>query len=102
MTLSDDEWQRLASPSAPGRASRPPGGGAGLADETTPLPLPGCVVRSRACASLLRPAAPSRLALPPSPPPPSGDVVASRPQGRAPQPDSRAADRGRLRPWVKG
>ncbi len=71
----------------------------GPADESTPLPPPVCVVHSRACASPLRSAAPSRLALPPSPQPPAGDLLASRPQGRTPQPDSRAPDRGRPRPW---
>jgi hypothetical protein len=76
-----------------------PAAALGLADETTPLPPPVCVVRSRACASPLRSAAPSRLALPPSPPPPFGEVLTSRPQGQAPLPDSRAPDRGRPRPW---
>ena len=33
-----------------------------------------CVARPRACASLLRSAVPSRLAHPPSPPPPLGGV----------------------------
>src|ERR1700722_6796561 len=54
-----------------------------------------CAVRSRACASPLPSAAPSRLALPPSPPPPVGDVFPPRQRGRAPQPDFRGPDRSR-------
>src|SRR6516165_12826971 len=83
-------------------STRPAGSGpdqAGQdADEATPSPPVG-VVRSRACASPLQSAAPSRLVLPLSPTPPVGDLLESRPQGRAPQPDSRAPDRGRPRPW---
>ena len=48
----------------------------------TPLPPPGGVVRSRACASPLRSAAPSKLALPLSPSLPVGDLLESRPVGR--------------------
>jgi hypothetical protein len=57
-------------------------------------------MRSPACASPLRSSAPSTPALPPSPPPPAGDVLESRPHGRAPQsPYSPAPDRGHSRPW---
>ena len=67
---------------------------------TTPLPPSVGVVRSRTCASPLRSAGPSRLALPPSPPPPVGDVLDSRPEGEAPQHDSRPPDQGRPRLWA--
>lgn len=66
------------------------------------IPLRPCVrvVRPRACASPSRSAVPSRPVLPPSPPPPAGDVLVSRAQGQAPQSsDSRSPDLGRSRPW---
>jgi hypothetical protein len=77
-----------------------------LSPKPDPFPMTGvtlreasvCVTRSRACASLLRSAAPSRLALPPSPPQPLGAALAARPQGREPHPYSRVPDWGRGRP----
>jgi hypothetical protein len=55
--------------------------------------LPPSLCQRRAFTSLRQPflsAAPSRPALPSSPPPPVGDGLASRPQGQAQSPDSRA------------
>ena len=89
------EGNRLPSTRPPGSEPDQAGQDAG---EATPLPPSVGVARSRACASPFQSAAPSRLALPLSPTPPVGDLLESRPQGRAPQPDSRAPDRGRPRP----
>src|SRR5262249_3743757 len=111
-SIRDCTCQRPAPANVPGSTrtaelNLPSGGRSGLADEehfpqsgATPLPAPAGVVPSQACGIPLRSPAPSRLAPPPSPPRLGGDVLASRPQERAPQPPhSRAPDRGRPRPW---
>src|SRR5271155_1935657 len=70
------------------RAFDPPRG-------VTVMEVSVCVARPRACAILLRSAVPSRLALPLSPPPSLGGVLAALPRVREPQPYTRAPNWGR-------